>query len=125
MNIVLLGSVNPVDFDLSEQDYDRVKGLRFGRSVPVSDLATSLVELGHKVTVISLSSMLETELNLTTTSGVKLIFVSGRAQNKLKAITFYSVERKAMVRHILNLEPDVVHAHWTYEYQRKIRGFLM
>ena len=116
MNIVLLGSVNPLDFDLSKADYGRVDGLKFGRSVPVSDLATSLAELGHRVTVIGITESADSVLSLTTQSGVKLIYVLGRRKEKLKAVTFYSVERKSMLSQIASLDPDVVHAHWTYEY---------
>ena len=54
MKIALLGSVNPLDFDLTEEDYIRVNGLKFGRSVPVSDLAITLIELGHEVTGIGI-----------------------------------------------------------------------
>jgi len=116
VRIVLLGSVNPLDFDLSKGDYFRVKDLKFGRSIPVSDLAISLAELGHKVTVIGIAKTADSVLSLNTDSGVKLVFVPGRRQEKLKAITFYSVERKYMRSQIALLKPDVVHAHWTYEY---------
>ncbi len=116
MNIVLLGSVNPLDFDLCNQDFNLVKNLRFGRSVPVSDLAISLSELGHKVTVIGVASISEPALCLTTKNGVKLVYVRGRRQEKLKAATFYFVERKSMLIEIASIKPDVVHAHWTYEY---------
>ena len=116
VKIVLLGAVNPHDFDLSEKDYERVKGLRFSRSVPVSDLAETLAEFGHEVTIIGTASITEPVLNLTTQNGIKLIYVIARRQMKLKAITFYSAERKAMLGQISILNPDVVHAHWTYEY---------
>ena len=116
MKVVLLGSVNPLDFDLSIDDYNKVQGLKFGRSVPVSDLALTLVEFGHEVTIIGIAGIADSSLSVTTQNGVKLIFVLGRRQEKLKAITFYSVERKAILSHIATAKPDVVHAHWTYEY---------
>ncbi len=116
MKIVLLGSVNPLDFELSDQDYSRVKAYRFGRSVPVSDLAISLVELGHEVTIIGIANICEPVLRLRTQNGVDLIYVLGRRYEKLKAITFYSVERKYILSQISLIKPDVVHAHWTYEY---------
>ena len=116
MKIVLLGSVNPRDFDLSQEDYNRVNGLKFGRSVPVSDLAITLAQLGHEITVIGIVGTADSVLSMKTQNGVKLIYVLGRRQEKLKAITFYSVERKSMLSQIASLEADVVHAHWTYEY---------
>jgi glycosyltransferase involved in cell wall biosynthesis len=79
-------------------------------------LAISLAELGHKVTVIGITSIVENSLSLTTQNGVKLIYVLGRRREKIKAITFYSFERKSMLIQIASLKPDVVHAHWTYEY---------
>jgi glycosyltransferase involved in cell wall biosynthesis len=112
----LLGSVNPLDFDLSQEDFNRVSGLKFGRSVPVSDLAITLVQLGHEVTVIGIVGTADSVLSMKTQDGVKLIYVLGRRQEKLKAITFYSVERKAILSQIAFAKPDVVHAHWTYEY---------
>jgi glycosyltransferase involved in cell wall biosynthesis len=116
VKIVLLGSVNPLDFDLSQEDFNRVNGLKFGRSVPVSDLAITLVQLGHEVTVIGIVGNADSVLSMKTQNGVKLIYVLGRRQEKLKAITFYSVERKAILSQIAFAKPDVVHAHWTYEY---------
>jgi glycosyltransferase involved in cell wall biosynthesis len=116
VNIVLLGSVNPLDFELSGQDYEAVKGHKFGRSVPVSDLAISLAELGHKVTVIGIANISIPVLNLSTKNGVALIYTRGRQQEKLKAITFYSSERKSMLFELSRIKPDIVHAHWTYEY---------
>jgi glycosyltransferase involved in cell wall biosynthesis len=116
MKIVLLGSVNPLDFDLSQEDYNRINGLKFGRSVPISDLAISLIELGHDVTVIGIVGAADSVLSMKTENGVKLIYVPGRRQEKLKALTFYSVERKSILSQIASARPDVVHAHWTYEY---------
>jgi glycosyltransferase involved in cell wall biosynthesis len=116
VRILLLGSVNPLDFELSDQDYSRVKEIKFGRSVPVSDLAISLAELGHEVTIIGVAKITEPVLSLSTQNGVDLIYVSERRQEKLKAITFYSAERKSMLSQIALVKPDVLHAHWTYEY---------
>ena len=116
MRILLLGSVNPLDFELSDQDYSRVKEIKFGRSVPVSDLAISLAELGHEVTIIGVAKITEPVLSLSTQNGVDLIYVSERRQEKLKAITFYSAERKSMLSQIALVKPDFLHAHWTYEY---------
>ena len=116
MKIVLLGSVNPRDFDLSQEDYNRVNGLKFGRSVPVSDLAITLAQLGHEITVIGIVGTADSVLSMKTQNGVKLIYVLGRRREKLKAITFYSAERKSLISEIACIKPDVVHAHWTYEY---------
>jgi len=117
VNIVLLGSVNPLELDLSTQDISRLIGANFAHSVPVSDLATSLVKFGHKVTVIGvISGMSEDVQCLTTQNGVRLIYVRGRRREKLKAISFYSSERKLILRQIALIKPDVIHAHWTYEY---------
>jgi glycosyltransferase involved in cell wall biosynthesis len=116
VKIVLLGSVNPLDFDLSQEDYNRINGLKFGRSVPVSDLAITLIEFGHEVTVIGIVGTADSVLSLKTQNGVKLIYVLGRRQEKLKAITFYSIERQSILSQIASIKPDVVHAHWTYEY---------
>jgi glycosyltransferase involved in cell wall biosynthesis len=116
VKIVLLGSVHPLDFDLSQEDYNRVNGLKFGRSVPVSDLAITLVQLGHDVTVIGIVMTAGAVVSMKTQNGVNLIYVLGRRQEKLKAITFYSVERKSILSQIASINPDIVNAHWTYEY---------
>lgn len=116
MKIVLLGSVNPLDFDLSDADSKRVNGRKFGRSVPVSDLAITLAELGHEVIVIGVVGIKNSVLSLTTQNGVKLIYLLGRKQKKLKAATFYFLERQSILSQIASIKPDLVHAHWTYEY---------
>ena len=117
MKIVLLGTVNPLEFDLGARESSWLNGAKIAHSVPVSDLATSLVEFGHKVTVIGVISGLTEEVqSLTTHNGVKLIYVRGRRREKVKAICFYSLERKLISRQIALIKPDVIHAHWTYEY---------
>ena len=87
MKIVLLGSVNPLDLDLSKEDTNSIEGLRFGRSIPVSDLAISLAELNHDVTIIGIASISIPVMTMTTKDGIKLVYVQGRRQEKLKAIS--------------------------------------
>ncbi len=116
MNIVLLGTVNPLDFDLARDELELVTGLHFGRSVPVSDLAATLVQQGHEVTVIGIANITDAVLSLTSQDGVKLVYVRGRTREKLKALTFYSKERKFILEQIATIQPDVINAHWTYEY---------
>ena len=112
----MLGTVNPFDFDLASEEIELVAGLHFGRSVPVSDLAVTLVQQGHEVTVIGIAKMRDAVLSLTSQDGVKLVYVRGRTREKLKALTFYSKERKLILEQIASIKPDVVNAHWTYEY---------
>jgi glycosyltransferase involved in cell wall biosynthesis len=116
MRIALLGSVNPKDFGEEIPQNNLSSEIRFGRSMPVVDLAESLSKLGHEVLVVSLASGLSNPIKLDTIRGITLKFVPARRAEKLKAITFYKKERIELVKAIDDFKPEIVHAHWTYEY---------
>ena len=122
MKVVLLGSVNPVDFDLDGAALEQLAGLQTGRSVPVSDLAITLAGLGHEVTIIGILSGIRIPLSFTTLNGVKLVYVPGRSRKKIQAMTFYRAEIKLIRGQIAEERPDIVHAHWTYEYALAVKN---
>ena len=116
MRIVLLGSVNPSDFELDSELVSNVPQVNYVRSIPVVDLAEGLVSNCNQIYVISLARGISERLEIQTDSGVTLIFVPSRHSEKLKAVTFYTLERKRIINEIKRISPDIVHAHWTYEY---------
>lgn len=116
MRIVLLGSVNPKDFGDQTLSVTQLGRVRFGRSMPVVDLAESLVTQGNQVLVISLASGLLKPITLEAHRGLEIRFVPARRREKIKALTFYKKERSEIIKAIADFQPEMVHAHWTYEY---------
>lgn len=82
---------------------------------PVNALAIELRNLGHDVTVITGSTDVEgawiaRQENLT----VRVVPYRERARDR--ALDFFRNEREGLVTQISECAPDLVHAHWTYEF---------
>ena len=116
MKIVLLGSVNPWDFEHDSAVLRGYLNFKFGRSIPVSDLAESLNRLGHEIIIIGCAPPHADSFEIFTKNGIRLIFVKSRKIQKLKALTFYDREVNLVLEKISQHNPDIIHAHWTYEY---------
>ncbi|MCX6501603.1 MAG: glycosyltransferase family 4 protein [Microbacterium sp.] len=93
---------------------DDERGRNYG--APVGALCTALLRVGLSVTVITH----ERGLPGLTLRGPRINFirVASRASPKLQIADFFAQERRAMKRAALAIDADVVHAHWTYEWQR-------
>lgn len=81
--------------------------------IPTAHEVRLLVERGHEVTVVTLDPTITDEVVL---RGDRLTVHVGpcRAQHGIRDL--YRTERAYLVQTIMTVRPDVVHAHWTYEY---------
>ncbi|MGW5433706.1 glycosyltransferase family 4 protein [Streptomyces sp. NPDC004059] len=79
----------------------------------MSELIAELVHLGHEVTLVTLSGGLDAPVRCSV--GPVTILVGGYRERHYARDALR--EERRTLRDLLNsLDPDVVHAHWTYEY---------
>lgn len=93
-------------------DASGVKGLG-GTSVNI--LAQSLLERGHEIVLFSMDTEARGELVL---DGPLLRICMGpyRSSTRQRSLDFFYAEREYIRRAIERERPDIVHAHWTYEF---------
>lgn len=109
----------PIDIDgleefLYKNDYDRGAGLGLGGS-QVVQICTKLLEKGFNLTVFTLDKSIEKEVII---EGENLRIYVGpyRKSGRERALDFFRLERKYLKNAIYRESPDLVHAHWTYEF---------
>lgn len=116
-----VGVAGPIEIDLLKQhlyqDYhrtaDRINGLG---GTQVTQLVREYLSLGLKVTVYTL------DRNVPEGQGVDLfgtdltVFVGPFRSGRRRIFDFQAVERRALIRFMLDNPPDIIHAHWTYEF---------
>ena len=93
-------------------DISEVKGL----GVTMTNIiARRLLDLGHQVVLFTLEAGGKSEVVL---DGPLLRICIGpyRSSRRRRAFDFYQVEREYIQRAIEREKPDIVHAHWTYEF---------
>ena len=79
----------------------------------IATLARALVERQHRVSVITLSPELEEPITLT---GPRLHYYVYPMRTRKMMRDLYKLERKGLREGIALAKPDVLHAHWTYEF---------
>ena len=79
----------------------------------IATLVRALIERGHRVSVITLSPEL-TERRIL--KGSQLTYYVYPMRTKRKMRDFFRVERQGLREGILLANPDILHAHWTYEF---------
>lgn len=81
---------------------------------PVVSLARAALSRGWRVIVFSLDSTVKAEYVAGTASGLRLCLGPYRSHHRARDC--FRLERDSLARHIRRERPDVVHAHWTYEF---------
>lgn len=127
MHIALVGPCAPGDIaDLVAPSQSGDARTAAGkRGVPVSELAAGLVEAGHDVTVCTLDFRADAvPLHFT---GPRFRFVSepARHQPRRYLSDLYARERGTLVAALREWRPDLVHAHWTYEFALAAQDSLL
>lgn len=115
MHVALLAPVSPRGLarHLYAGERERIVGDGDYGPAPTA-IALALLDAGVRVTVVSHRRGFP-ELRL---RGDRLDFiqVGSRARARDQVFDWWAVERSAMVDAIREASPDVVHAHWTYEW---------
>ena len=80
---------------------------------PVVQLTLALLERGYSLVIFTLDHLVKDEMVL---EGPNLKICIGPYRLKRKARDFFRVERAYLKEAIRREKPDLVHAHWTYEF---------
>lgn len=118
MHVALVGPCSPHDLsDLFLEDQRNLAKEIVGyRGVPVNLLARALLKAGLTVSIVTTASCpLSTSL---TFSGPNLhmVILPHRDRARERALDFFKLERRAMTATLNRINPDIIHAHWTYEF---------
>ena len=121
MNIAIISPFNPQSMSdkLHRQEYTDIPSI-YNAATSITSIARGLLEIGHKVTVFTLSKESHkkkgskwyrgSNLNICIVNRYKPIRGYGRFDRLLQG-KILSCE---IAKHLENI--DVLHAHWTYEY---------
>lgn len=86
---------------------------------PVTDLAAGLLRAGHRVSIATLDASLHEPLTIVE-DGITITYVPWRAAPRFRARTrmldLFEQEIRGLHSAIRAFAPDIVHAHWSYEY---------
>jgi len=111
MKIVVTGQTDlRLLADLLDAPTDSPVGM--GGVPPVHEIR-KLVERGHEVVLVTLDPTIDEEVVL---RGPGLTVHVGPCRPRRAIRTMYRAERRYLSTTIRSIDPDVVHAHWTYEY---------
>ncbi len=119
MHVALVGPCSPQDVLqlLGASDAERAAQLPGYRGVPVSEMAKGLVEAGHEVTVCTTDSSIEHPTQHFTGQRLQLLVQRSRPRRRDCIRDVYAIERRGIADLLRDAAPDVVHAHWTYEFE--------
>lgn len=115
MKIAICGPVSVLDLvphlALTTMPVDQLPATSGNPSV--THLVEGLLQTGHEVVVVALDSSVRSDMRLT---GEKLTLRVCPSRPQHRARDVFKVERAAVRRALLDEEPDLAHAQWTYEY---------
>jgi len=111
-----IGIASPLDTNLLRNLVDIPKHIQCTAVVPyISLLIEEIVKQGHEVSVYTFSFDVD-KTKVYIGSGLKLYISPMRKRVRELGLSFYKTERLIMKEVIEGDDPEIVHAHWTYEY---------
>lgn len=88
-----------------------------GGGTPVNHQINALLELGHKISVFTLSTELEGKESFEWHQNNLSIYMGPfRKRARHRCIDFFKKERSFLTRSMQKAQPEIIHAHWQYEY---------
>lgn len=78
-------------------------------------LAEQLIAAGHRVTIVSTATDIESPLRFAT-DRFELLLIPSSPRARHRALSFFRRERRGIAAALRELRPDVIHAQWTYEF---------
>lgn len=119
MHVALVGPCSPVDVVDLLDGQDAVEAMHVPgyRGIPVSELSKGLVAAGHQVTVITTDAALPMAAIEFSGPKFQMIIQRSRPRPRDYLRDLYTAERRAMGEALREATPDIVHAHWTYEFE--------
>ena len=113
-HVLLCGPAEPAQIFNCVDQHVLLPGLG---GVPVNLLARALASRGWQVTVVSTSPHVA-ESWRHREADTEVVLVPMRIRARERALDLFKVERRALTDEIRRQRPDIVHAHWTYEFAR-------
>ncbi|MDO8879944.1 MAG: glycosyltransferase [Coriobacteriia bacterium] len=111
LHVAVLG---PMSLDLLELGPQRHASLPVGYPAPIiSSIVSGYLDEGMRVTAITTSAGIDETLVFA--NGSLTVIVVPRTGPR-SALRMFATERSAIVYALRGVQPDVVHAHWTYEF---------
>jgi glycosyltransferase involved in cell wall biosynthesis len=111
-HVLLCGPAEPAQiFDCADQ-HTLLRGLG---GIPVNLLARELASRGWQVTVVS-TSLDVAEPWRHREANIEVVLLPFRVRAREHARDLFRIERRALTNEIRRQRPEIVHAHWTYEF---------
>ena len=111
-----IGIASPLNIRLLANLVDIQDRVESTNAVPyISLLLQELVKLGHEVSAYTFSFDVD-KTKVFVGTGIKLYVSPMRTRVRELGLSFYKTEKQIMKEVIEEDNPDIVHAHWTYEY---------
>jgi glycosyltransferase involved in cell wall biosynthesis len=114
-----IGITGPIHLPSLNIDYcgDRSNWPEGMGGSPVNSEINALIELGYKVSVFSLSPEVPIGSSFEWFEGNLSIFIGPyRKRARYRCLDLFYKERNYLKNKILQIKPNVVHAHWQYEW---------
>lgn len=113
MHIAIVGPANPSEFsDFLPAGSEIPRGMG---GVPVNALVRGLLAAGQRVSLITGSSDATETLHIQGEL-LEVFIVPFRFRARSRALDFFAIERRHLAAAIAEAQPNIVHAHWTYEF---------
>jgi glycosyltransferase involved in cell wall biosynthesis len=118
MNSLKIGIVGPITVRTYRQFIDQSVSVSSKQpeglgGTNIDNLVLELLARGRNVTIFTLDGSIEDEVIL---QGKQLRICIGPYRNRHRAIDLFATERRYLVGALRRERPDIVHAHWTYEF---------
>ena len=119
MHVALVGPCAPGDLVdlLDDASASAARSVAGYRGIPVSELARALVNEGHTVSVATLTYRPEDAVGDFVGPRLAIRVARGRTRPRHHLPDLYAQERREMAGFLKEVRPDIVHAHWTYEFE--------
>ncbi len=119
MHVALVGPCSPVDVVglMNRQEAPQARELPGYRGIPVSELAKNLISVGARVTVVSTDSTISAHNVEFSGPRFRMVVQRSRVRPRDYLHDIYRAERRGIASILRDVAPDIVHAHWTYEFE--------
>jgi L-malate glycosyltransferase len=114
-SVLRIALVGPATIEMLQQYFDAPIETA-GYAYPLLPLlAAEYRRLGHHVSIITTASDIVHPLEYHG-ERISLFVAPSRKRAKKRALDFFAIERKRLIEAISKCKPDIIHAHWTYEF---------
>ena len=107
----------PISLDLFAAHVEHAQPMPLGYTYPLAFFLTMrLLDAGHRVTVVTSALDVQQRMDWTGFQGRLKVIATPRRRPRYTCLDVYRREVRAMRAELKAAAPDVIHAHWTYEF---------